>query len=114
MLFSMNYSIFPTKGKATRHSKSLLLEREMISIMKTWGNKPTEDNAWHLMVTDTAVGVKLNFLFAQLTVLGRGSGRETSEEIFLPAEGDDLFGTEALRGIRCSCCSHKVSLLPAK
>lgn len=28
----------------------------------------------------------------------------------MSAEGDDLFGTEALRGIRCSCCSHKVSL----
>lgn len=33
---------------------------------------------------------------------------------FLPAEGDDLCGTEALRGISCSCCSHKVSLIPAK
>lgn len=39
---------------------------------------------------------------------------ETSEEVFVSAEGDDLFGTEALRGIRCSCCSHKVSLIPAK
>lgn len=35
---------------------------------------------------------------------------ETSEEVFVSAEGDDLFGTEALRGTRCSCSSHKASL----
>lgn len=76
---------------------------------------------------DKAIRVKLNLLFAQFTVskqahfchlyliiLGRGSGMETSEEVFVSAEGDDLFGTEAFRGIRCSCCSHKVSLIPAK
>lgn len=63
---------------------------------------------------DKAIRVKLNSLFAQFTVLGRGSGRQTSEEFFVPAEGDDLFGAGALRGIRCSCCSHKVSLTPAK
>lgn len=67
-----------------------------------------------VIVMDEAIRVKLNLLFAQFTVLGRGSGRETSEEFFVPAEGDDLFGTGALRGIRCSCCSHKVLLIPAK
>lgn len=32
----------------------------------------------------------------------------------MSVEGDDLSGIEALRGIRCSCCFHNVSLIPAK
>lgn len=80
-----------------------------------------------LISMDKAIRVELNLLSEQFTVLeqahfchlyliilGRSSGMETSEEVFVSAEDDDLFGTEALKGIRCSCCSHKVSLIPAK
>lgn len=45
--------------------------------------------------------------FSILIILGRDSGMETSEEVFMAAKVDYLLGIEALRGIRCSSCAHK-------
>lgn len=82
MLFSMNYSIFLTKGKTTRHSKKFAVRgRDDIHYENTGQQIPLRTIlGTSLIVTDKAIRVKLNLLFAQFTVLGRGGGRETSQE----------------------------------
>lgn len=57
----------------------------------------------------TNYSLEADFFFCHLylIILGRGSGRETSEEVFESTKGDDLFCVEALGGTTCSCCSHK-------
>ena len=125
----MNYSIFPAKEKATVHSTKVAVRGGDDLHNESIGQQIPFKTilGTSLIAMDKAIRVKLNLLFAQFTVLeqthfchlyliilGRGSGMEASEEVFVSAENDDLFGTEALGGIRCSCCSHKVSLIPAK
>lgn len=71
------------KEKPPGTVKSLLSEGKMISIMKTWGNKYRWGQYLALKcIRRSSWGIKLNLLFAQFTVLGRGSDRETWEEHF--------------------------------